>query len=238
MWINSAKSLFHVNENVKNTNTESEEIIMKCKSETMRLYAVTDRAWTGKQTLMEQVEAAIRGGATCIQLREKDLDEEHFLAEALEMRKLCTRYGVPFIINDNVEIALAVDADGVHIGQDDMTVPMARKLLGENKIIGTSAHNVIEAVKAKADGADYIGCGAVFGSRTKTDAGFLGVEGLKEICRQTDLPVVAIGGISRENVPFLADTGVDGIAVVSAILAETDIAAATAGMLKLVRKIK
>lgn len=205
----------------------------------MTLYLVTDRQWLKKgEKLADAVETAVKNGVTCVQLREKSATYAEFLSLAEELKPVCKKYGVPFIINDNVEIALAVDADGVHIGQDDMTVPMARKLLGENKIIGTSAHNVIEAVKAKADGADYIGCGAVFGSRTKTDAGFLGVEGLKEICRQTDLPVVAIGGISRENVPFLADTGVDGIAVVSAILAETDIAAATAGMLKLVRKIK
>lgn len=212
---------------------------MNISKNDMTLYLVTDRQWLKKgEKLADAVETAVKNGVTCVQLREKSATYAEFLSLAEELKPVCKKYGVPFIINDNVEIALAVDADGVHIGQDDMTVPMARKLLGENKIIGTSAHNVIEAVKAKADGADYIGCGAVFGSRTKTDAGFLGVEGLKEICRQTDLPVVAIGGISRENVPFLADTGVDGIAVVSAILAETDIAAATAGMLKLVRKIK
>ena len=212
---------------------------MNISKNDMTLYLVTDRQWLKDgENLADAVETAVKNGVTCVQLREKSATYAEFLSLAEELKPVCKKYSVPFIINDNVEIALAVDADGVHIGQDDITVPMARKLLGENKIIGTSAHNVAEAVKAKADGADYIGCGAVFGSQTKTDAGFLGVEGLKEICRQTDLPVVAIGGISRENVPFLADTGVDGVAVVSAILAETDIAAATAGMLKLVRKIK
>ena len=225
MWINSAKSLFHVNENVKNTNTESEEIIMKCKSETMRLYAVTDRAWTGKQTLMEQVEAAIRGGATCIQLREKDLDEEHFLAEALEMRKLCTRYGVPFIIIDNVEIAMKCGADGVHVGQKDMEAGNVRALVGDAMLIGVSAKTVEQALAAEKAGADYLGVGAVFATSTKPDASEVSHQVLREICETVSIPVVAIGGINKSNMMQLKGSGVDGVALVSAVFAAEDIEA-------------
>ena len=142
---------------------------MKCDKRMMRLYAVTDRAWVGKMTLAQQVEAALQNGVTCVQLREKHLDKAAFLAEAKEMADLCHRYGVPFIVNDEVEIALASGADGVHVGQEDMAVAEARRILGPDKIIGASAHSEAEAREAVRQGADYLGCGAVFATATKND---------------------------------------------------------------------
>ena len=198
---------------------------MKCKSETMRLYAVTDRAWTGKQTLMEQVENAIRGGATCVQLREKNLDEEHFLAEALEMKKLCAAYGVPFIVNDNVEIAMKSGADGIHVGQKDMEAGNVRALVGNHMMIGVSAKTVEQALAAEKEGADYLGVGAVFETSTKPDASEVSHQVLKDICKAVSIPVVAIGGISKLNIMGLKETGVDGVALVSAIFAAEDIEA-------------
>ena len=199
---------------------------MKCDRQTMRLYAVTDRAWVGRQTLPEQVEAALKGGATCVQLREKELDGAAFLEEARTLAALCRRYGVPLIINDNVEVALASGADGVHVGQDDLTVEQVRRLAGDRLIVGVSAHSVEQALAAQAGGADYLGVGAVFATATKSDAHVLPWETLAEICRAVDIPVVAIGGISRTNLPQLAGTGVAGVAVVSGIFAATDITAA------------
>lgn len=212
---------------------------MNISKNDMTLYLVTDRRWLKKgEKLADAVETALKNGVTCVQLREKNASYREFLSLAMELKAVCRKYGVPFIVNDNVEIAAAVDADGVHIGQGDMSIAQARALLGYNKIIGTSAHNVTEALKAVADGADYIGCGAVFGSETKTDATFLGVDGLGKICRRVNIPVVAIGGITAENTPLLAGTGTDGIAVVSAILAQQDVDHATQTMLTLARKIK
>lgn len=190
---------------------------MRCKPEIMRLYAVTDRSWLGTRTLCEQVEEALRGGVTCVQLREKDLDEASFLAEAGEIKKLCSRYGVPFIINDNVDIALACGADGVHVGQSDMEAGNVRALVGEDMIIGVSAQTVEQALAAQAAGADYLGVGAVFPTTTKADACEVSRQTLTDICRETDIPVVAIGGISGRNLPELTGTGVDGVALVSAI---------------------
>ncbi len=197
---------------------------MKCNSEMMRLYAVTDRAWTGRQTLMEQVEAAIRGGATCIQLREKELPEDEFLAEAMEMKKLCARYAVPFIVNDNVEIALKCGADGVHVGQKDMEAGNVRALVGDDMIIGVSAQTVAQALAAEAAGADYLGVGAVFGTTTKLDANSVSHETVREICAAVSIPVVAIGGINRNNIMELSGSGIDGVALVSAIFAAEDVA--------------
>ena len=196
---------------------------MKCDRQTMRLYAVTDRAWVGRQTLQEQVEAALRGGATCVQLREKELDGAAFLEEARTLAALCRRYGVPLIINDNVEVALASGADGVHVGQDDLTVEQVRRLAGDRLIVGVSAHTVEQALAAQAGGADYLGVGAVFATATKSDAHVLPRETLAEICRAVDIPVVAIGGISADNLLQLAGTGVDGVALVSAIFSAPDI---------------
>ena len=196
---------------------------MKCKEEYMRLYAVTDRMWTGKQTLMEQVEDALKGGATCVQLREKELDEEAFLQEAVEMKALCEKYGVPFIVNDNVEIAIKCKADGIHVGQSDMEAGNVRALVGEEMIIGVSTKNVEQALAAVKAGADYLGVGAMFTTSTKLDAEDVSFETAKAICDAVDIPVVAIGGISKKNMLELRGTDVDGVALVSAIFSAEDI---------------
>ena len=196
---------------------------MKCDKQMMRLYAVTDRAWTGKQSLYEQVEAALKGGATCVQLREKTLSDEEFLAEAQEIRELCSRYQVPFFINDNVEIAIRCKADGIHVGQEDMAAAQVRRRVGPDMMIGVSAHSVEEALEAVKHGADCLGVGAMFSTSTKTDVNLLPKETLRAICEAVDVPVVAIGGINKDNISLLAGTGVDGVALVSAIFASDDI---------------
>ncbi|MBQ7522519.1 MAG: thiamine phosphate synthase [Clostridia bacterium] len=196
---------------------------MNCDKKSMLLYAVTDRAWTGKQSLYEQVECALKGGVTCVQLREKELNNEDFLQEALQLSALCKKYNVPFLINDNVEIAVKCNADGVHVGQDDMTAKKVRAILGKNKIIGVSVHSVEEALEAVKNGADYLGVGAMFSTSTKTDVNVLPTETLKAIYHAVSIPVVAIGGINKTNIPKLSGTGVDGIALVSAIFSAEDI---------------
>ena len=196
---------------------------MKCDKRHMLLYAVTDRAWTGKQTLYEQVEAALKGGVTCVQLREKELDETVFLQEAKELCALCRRYGVPFIVNDNVDIAIACGADGIHVGQEDLAAGEVRRRVGENMILGVSVHTVEEACQAVRDGADYLGLGAVFPTNTKTDVEQMPNETLRAICDAVDVPIVAIGGINRSNILRLAGSGVDGVALVSAIFSAEDI---------------
>ena len=196
---------------------------MKCKEEYMRLYAVTDRMWTGRQTLLEQVEDALRGGATCVQLREKELDEESFLQEAYEMKALCEKYGVPFFINDNVDIAIRCKADGIHVGQDDMEASNVRALVGEDMMIGVSVNCVEQALAAVQAGADCLGVGAMFSTSTKLDADSVSFETLRDICQTVDIPVVAIGGISKDNMMQLKGTGVDGVALVSAIFAAENI---------------
>lgn len=196
---------------------------MKCDKRHMLLYAVTDRAWTGKQTLYEQVEAALKGGVTCVQLREKELDETAFLQEAKELCALCRRYGVPFLVNDNVEIAIACGADGIHVGQEDLAAGEVRRRVGENMILGVSVHTVEEARQAVRDGADYLGLGAVFPTSTKTDVEQMSNETLRAICDAVDVPIVAIGGINRGNILRLAGSGVDGVALVSAIFSAEDI---------------
>ena len=205
---------------------------MKCDKKAMLLYAVTDRAWVGKMSLYEQVEAALKNGATCIQLREKDLDEADFLKEAKDIAALCRKYNVPFIVNDNVEIAVACNADGIHVGQEDMEAADVRKRVGDKMIIGVSAHTVEEAIKAQKHGADYLGLGAVFSTSTKTDVDVMSYETLKAICSAVDIPTVAIGGISKNNIMKLRGSGVDGVAVVSAIFGAEDPGTATAELLK------
>lgn len=190
---------------------------MKCDKKVMLLYAVTDRAWVGKQTLYEQVEAALKGGATCVQIREKHLGDEEFLAEAKEMVTLCRSYGVPLIINDNVEVAIQCGADGIHVGQGDMLAADVRRKVGTNMIIGVSAHTVEEAVEAVRNGADYLGLGAVFSTTTKTDVDNMPFETIRAICDAVEVPTVAIGGITADNLLKLKGSGVDGVAVVSAI---------------------
>ena len=189
----------------------------------MLLYAVTDRAWVGKQSLYEQVESALKGGATCIQLREKELDDDAFLNEAIEISALCKQYGVPFFINDNVEIAIKCHADGIHVGQEDMEAAQVRQRVGNDMMIGVSVHSVEEALEAVRNGADCLGVGAMFSTSTKTDVNVLPKETLRDICAAVDIPVVAIGGIGKSNISQLASTGVDGVALVSAIFAADDI---------------
>ena len=192
----------------------------------LRLYAVTDRAWTGRQTLCQQVEAALRGGVTCVQLREKHLDRDAFLAEARQICALCRRYGVPFIVNDDLDVALACGADGIHVGQDDMPAAEVRRRAGRRLIVGVSAHTPEEARLAEAAGADYLGAGAVFGSATKTDASLLTPAGLQAVCAAVHIPVVAIGGVNARNILQLQGSGAAGAAVVSALFGAPDITAA------------
>ena len=201
---------------------------MKCDKKDLLLYAVTDRSWLGDQTLYEQVKEALEGGATFVQLREKELDEDTFLAEAIEIQELCKKYKVPFVINDNVEIARKMNADGVHVGQSDMEAGDVRALLGDDKILGVSAQTVEQAVLAEARGADYLGVGAVFPTGSKADADDVSHETLKAICEAVSIPVVAIGGIGKHNVSLLSGSGICGIAVISAIFAADDIKGATA----------
>ena len=199
---------------------------MKVTPTQLRLYAVTDRAWAADEdALLRQIGEAIDGGAAFVQLREKHLPQSEFLAEAERFVALCRRKGAVSIINDNVDIALRTGADGVHVGQEDLAAGKVRELLGPDKIIGVSAHTVEEALAAQASGADYLGTGAAFVTGTKTDAKPISKETIRAICAAVDIPVVAIGGITKENLPRLAGTGVDGVALVSAIFAAEDIEA-------------
>lgn len=175
-------------------------------------------------SIEECVEQAILGGCTVVQLREKNASSNDFFQTALNMRKITATLGVPLIINDRADIALAVDADGLHIGQDDLPYEAARRIFGQDKIIGVSTHNLAEAKDAALRGADYIGVGAMFTTRTKTDANPTNIDELRRICEAVEIPVVAIGGINKKNVPLLKNTGLAGIAVVSAIVAEQDTA--------------
>ena len=210
---------------------------MNFTKKSLRLYAVTDRSWLHGETLYEQVEKALKGGATFIQLREKELDEEHFMEEAVALKELCHKYHVPFVINDNVRIAKDMDADGVHVGQSDMEADDVRKILGEDKILGVSAQTVEQAVLAEKNGADYLGVGAVFHTGTKKDANSISHETVKQICEAVNIPVIAIGGISRENVMELQGTGICGIAVVSAIFAAKNITEATKELKELTKNM-
>lgn len=210
---------------------------MKCDKKDLLLYAVTDRHWLNGRTLYSQVEEALKGGATFIQLREKELDEERFLEEAKEIKELCRRYQVPFVINDNVEIALAVDADGAHVGQSDMEAGDVRAKLGPDKMIGVSAKTVEQAVMAEQNGADYLGVGAVFPTSSKADALEVSHDTLKAICKAVKIPVIAIGGISKENILKLSGSGICGIAVISAIFAKDDIEEAARELRDLTEKM-
>lgn len=210
---------------------------MKFAKEDLLLYAVTDRSWIGEQTLYEQVEEALKGGATFIQLREKELDEAAFLAEAIELQQLCDKYQVPFVINDNVEIACKMNADGVHVGQSDMEAGDVRTRIGSDKILGVSVQTAAQAVLAQQRGADYLGVGAVFHTGSKADADAVSLETLKAICDAVSIPVVAIGGIGKQNVLELAGSGICGIAVISAIFAAKDIRKAASELKTLTRQM-
>ena len=189
----------------------------------LQLYAITDSHWLNGRTLYSVVKESLEGGVTFLQLREKELDEEHFLEEARELQKLCREYQVPFVINDNVDIAAAINADGVHVGQSDMEAGDVRVRLGPDKIIGVTVKTVEQAVLAQERGADYLGVGAVFHTDSKADAKEISFDTLKDICKAVSIPVVAIGGITEENVRELAGSGICGIAVISAIYAQRDI---------------
>ena len=189
----------------------------------LNLYAITDRHWLNGRTLYSVVKESLEGGVTFLQLREKELDEEHFLEEARKLQKLCREYQVPFVINDNVDIAVAINADGVHVGQSDMEAGDVRAKLGPDKIIGVTAKTVEQAVLAQERGADYLGVGAVFHTDSKADAREISFDTLKDICKAVSIPVIAIGGITEENVKELAGTGICGVAVISAIYAQNDI---------------
>ncbi|MGC7870623.1 thiamine phosphate synthase [Desulfosporosinus sp. SYSU MS00001] len=210
---------------------------MKCDKKDLLLYAVTDRSWLGDGTLGSVVEKALKGGATFIQLREKELEYGKFLEVAKEIKSLCKNYHIPLIINDNVDIAVAVDADGVHVGQNDMEAGNVRELIGKNKILGVSAQTVEQAVLAEKRGADYLGVGAVFPTGSKADAEDVSSETLKEICKAVSIPVVAIGGISKDNVMELSGSGICGIAIISAIFAQIDIEKATSELKGLTEKM-
>ena len=211
---------------------------MKIDAKRLRLYAVTDRAWAGgTEGLLRQVAEAIDGGAGIVQLREKHLGQADFLAEAERFVALCREKGAVSIINDNVDIAAQVGADGVHIGQEDLEAGRARELLGPDKVIGVSAHSVAEALAAQAAGADYLGIGAAFATGTKADATPITRETIRAITAAADIPVVAIGGISRDNILELRDCGLDGVAVVSALFAQADVKAAAAELLRLSEEI-
>lgn len=203
----------------------------------MTLYGVTDRRWLGEACLKDHVAASLKGGVTFLQLREKSLSQEAFIKEAKTLKALCQHYEVPFVINDNVAVAKAVDADGVHVGQSDMAMTEARAALGKDKIIGVSVQTLAQALAAEAAGADYLGVGAVFTTSTKTDAADVAYDVLQEICHSVTIPVVAIGGIGPKNLPKLSGSGIDGVAVVSAIYASEDIEGAARCLLESVEAI-
>lgn len=196
---------------------------MKFSKENMLLYAVTDRSFIGNQTFYEQIESALKGGVTLIQLREKNLDENEFLIEAVKVKELCRKYNVLLIINDNLEIAIRSGADGVHVGQEDMNTEKIRSIIGKNFIVGVSVRTKEQAIKAQESGADYLGVGAVFSTTTKRDAKAVSYNIVREICNAVSIPVVAIGGINCNNISLLKGTGVNGVAIVSAIFSADNI---------------
>ncbi len=210
---------------------------MNFHKDMLLLYAVTDQSYTGEKHLLEQIEEALRSGITLLQLREKNMEKEEFLKEAKAVRMLTKRYGIPLIINDDVDIALQCEADGIHVGQDDLTAYEVRKLIGPDRILGVTAKNTEQAKKAFQDGADYIGSGAVFPSPTKVDALPLTMEQLSAICACVPIPVTAIGGITLNNVTKLQGTGIAGISVVSGIFGEMDIPKAVRSLKDEVRRV-
>lgn len=210
---------------------------MKFDRKDLILYAVTDCNRQSSMTVGEQVEEALKGGATFIQLREKNLEEELFLKEAFEIKKLCRKYNVPFIVNDNPYIARNVDADGLHIGQSDMKADAVRSVIGNDKILGVSVQTVEQAVLAEKSGADYLGVGAVFYTSSKEDADDVSYETLKAICRCVNIPVVAIGGIDTGNILRLRGSGISGVAVISAIFSQSDIKKAASELKKLAEQV-
>lgn len=210
---------------------------MNTDKKDMLLYAVTDRMWSEEKGLKEQIKEALDGGITFLQLREKELNDEEFLKEALEIKDMVKEYNIPFVINDNVDVAIKCDADGVHVGQSDMKATDVRSKIGKDKILGVSAHTLEEAKEAERMGADYLGVGAVFSTSTKLDADDVSFDTLKEICESVNIPVVAIGGISKDNILKLKGSHVDGVAVVSAIFASKNITEDTKQLLNLSKEM-
>ncbi|WP_300627100.1 thiamine phosphate synthase [uncultured Thomasclavelia sp.] len=200
--------------------------------EQLNLYLVTDRHWLANRNLEDDVEKAILGGVTMVQLREKNIDNDSFIELAKKVKQVCNKYKVPFIINDNLEVALAVDSDGIHIGQDDLPASLVRQKIGPDKILGVSAHNLDEAIAAKKAGATYLGAGAMFSTTTKDNTTNLSIEQLQAITKNVDIPVVAIGGINYDNCLSLKNCNLAGIAVVSAIMAATNISEAASNLKK------
>ena len=210
---------------------------MNTDKKDMLLYAVTDRMWSEENGLKQQIKEALDGGITFLQLREKELNDEEFLKEALEIKDMVKKYNIPFVINDNVDVAIKCDADGVHVGQSDMKATDVRSKIGKDKIIGVSAHTLEEAKEAERMGADYLGVGAVFSTSTKLDADDVSFETLKKICQSVNIPVVALGGISKDNILKLKGSHVDGVAVVSAIFASKNITEDTKELLSLSKEM-
>ena len=210
---------------------------MKLDKKDMILYAITDSSWIGDSSLEEQVEETLKGGASFIQLREKDLSFDGFLEEARKIKKVTDKYHAPFVINDNVEVAIQSDADGVHIGQGDMDAKEVRNLIGNHKILGVSANTIETAKLAEENGADYIGVGAVFKTNTKEDADTISMDTIKDICNSVSIPVVAIGGINEGTVLDLKGSGVDGICCISAIFAKENIYEATKNLYNLAKEV-
>ncbi len=206
-------------------------------AESLLLYAVTDRHWLGDRTLYDVVRESLDGGVTFLQLREKDLDNEHFYEEAVKLQAMAKEYNVPFVVNDNVDIAVKMNADGVHVGQHDMEAGDVRALIGPDKILGVSAQTVEQALLAEKRGADYLGVGAVFPTGSKDDADDVSYDTLKAICEAVSIPVVAIGGITKENTPELAGSGICGIAVISAIYGQPIIFEATTALKKVTEEM-
>lgn len=206
---------------------------MKINKKSLCLYLVTDRAWLKEESLADQVEQAVKSGATFIQLREKKLALTEFIREAKKIKLIADAYHIPFVINDNIDVAMEIDADGVHVGQNDMNARDVRKIIGKHKILGVSAETVEQALTAEDCGADYLGVGAVFNTDTKLDAQSISFDTLKEITKRVRIPVVAIGGINENNILKLKGSHIDGVAVVSAILDRPDICLATRNLKKL-----
>lgn len=215
---------------------KSDSLVVKQSNQlrkALMLYAITDKSWVGQQSLVEQVEQTIQGGTTMLQYREKNKSRSEVIVETHQIKEVCAKYRVPFVINDDVLLAVALNADGVHVGQSDMDVADVRSLIGSDMLLGVSVQNVDQAIKAQNQGADYLGVGAVFPTGSKDDADEVSHETLRMICEAVSIPVVAIGGINRDNVEKLAGSGISGVAVISAIFAQTDIFSATKELRKL-----
>lgn len=202
----------------------------------MSLYLVTDRRWL-KESLCQAVEKAIQGGVTCVQLREKNLSQIDFIEEGKQLLDICHQHHIPLIINDNIDVMIKVQADGIHVGQNDMDAKSVREIIGPDKILGVSVRTVQQALKAQEDGADYLGVGSVFITQTKDDAQKVNIHTLRDICHAVDIPVIAIGGICQDNILELKESGIDGVAVVSAIMAQDDILEATHDLKRLTKQL-